>query len=363
MDVSGVDNREESQEASAYPTFGGAAAAGWSDWDGQADLDAMKGGKSGKGKGRPLDCHNCGGDGHPKRICASEPIDLRNPNPNSPKCDNCNGKGHLKAQCTSRGGGKYVVYVPPGKGDKGKGKDWKGKRGGKGAKGKGKGDGSPSQCFKGKGSGLNSVGQEYTDAEWAEWNSWSSWTGDAGGQSTAADATGQQVQSAQSATPLPAPPPAWPWMTGATAQPSQQPQPPQPAANNPYHNVLRSLSGPNLQGPGGAAGYMIRPMSMLNFASSDRIKSGVISSYSDKAYRELIELRADIGMALNRSKDRLGDNGSSAGHKAAGDEPSGTKDVQAVGGDKIKPAQKPVDAVKSEADRVAEFLIRSMAKN
>ena len=31
----------------------------------------MKGSGKGKGDRKPLDCHNCGGDGHPKRLCPS----------------------------------------------------------------------------------------------------------------------------------------------------------------------------------------------------------------------------------------------------------------------------------------------------
>ena len=99
------------------------------------DLNALGKGKS-KGEGKdkkPLDCHNCGGLGHPMRLCTLAPWAKST---GGSTCDNCKGYGHSKSNCPSPGGAKHV---PPNTAT------------GKGAaKGKAKGK---SAYFAGKGSG------------------------------------------------------------------------------------------------------------------------------------------------------------------------------------------------------------------
>ena len=125
----------------------------------------MKGKGKGQGDRRPLDCHNCGGDGHPKRLCPSPEGAKDLP---GDKCNICKGKGHFGRDCTSVGGGKFVSFGKNGKG-KGKGKD-----GGKGAWKGGKGKGGPSQYFHGKGSGgmasVDQSGEWYSAAQWEAWS-------------------------------------------------------------------------------------------------------------------------------------------------------------------------------------------------
>ena len=106
-------------------------------------------GKGEKGKGgdyvkRPLDCHNCGGLGHPSRLCTSAQWAKGS---GGAICSNCKGVGHDKPNYPSPGGAKHV---PP------QARDPKGKGKGKDGKGKGKGKGK-SNYFSGKGSGLVSL--------------------------------------------------------------------------------------------------------------------------------------------------------------------------------------------------------------
>ena len=110
------------------------------------DLDAM-----GKGGKKPLDCWNCLGQGHPSRLCPSQPG--AGEKRQSPQCPTCKGHGHTKEQCTSVGGGAHVQQA-----GKGKGKN-KGKEGGKwgGSKGSWKGKG----WSKGKGISELSANEQY----------------------------------------------------------------------------------------------------------------------------------------------------------------------------------------------------------
>ena len=158
MDVSNV----EAYGAAQAPAYAEAAAY-WPtnaadvptpptpDWE-VHDLDAMRR-KCDKDQGKDkkkLQCHNCGGFGHPFRLCTSVYGAMDKP---GPKCDCCGGVGHVRKDCPSEGGGKYK---PPEKGKGSKGGD----------KGKGKG---LSNYFKGKGSGVSSLEQgEWSPAEWDE---------------------------------------------------------------------------------------------------------------------------------------------------------------------------------------------------
>ena len=208
--------------------FGGESSH-W-DWDSQGcshDLDAMR--MKGKGKGwvgnRVLDCHNCGGEGHPKRLCPS-PV---NPDPNSARCSNCKGLAHSAKDCTSPGGGKFVPF------EKGKGKGDKGKGGGKNQWRPGKGQGGPSKHFFGKGSGGVSSMEEWGQYSTEQWNAWNQQQGwDQGWtqqqqqwsqqqqqqqwsqqqQQQAATGTGGSSAGSQGAKAQGA---AAPWMTGAGA--------------------------------------------------------------------------------------------------------------------------------------------------
>ena len=119
---------------------------------GENDIDALRKGKGGKkGERRQLQCHNCGGLGHPFRLCTSA---YGAKEKQGTKCENCGGYGHNKQSCPSEGGGKYKA---PEKTDKGKGK------------GKGK---EQSRYFQGKGSGMSSLDNEAANYSPAEWNEW-----------------------------------------------------------------------------------------------------------------------------------------------------------------------------------------------
>ena len=189
---------------------------------GGGDLDAMGKGKGwgkGKGQGRVLDCHTCGGLGHPHRLCPS-PWNAKETG--GPLCDICKGFGHKRAECPSKGGGKHT---PKGDG-KGKGKgDGKGK-----GKGKGYGKQTPgmSQYFQGKGSGRNgmsSVDNGYSPAEWAAWEQEQAQWGAQPAQPAATDLMQTQYPSYFSPIAAPAPypqpgasgmqtPMLGPWTTG-----------------------------------------------------------------------------------------------------------------------------------------------------
>ena len=195
-----VGENWESHEDAGGQWFGGQAAQG--DWDAHGgDLDAFQKGK-GKGKGRVLECHKCGGKGHPSYICPSP----ENADPNGPRCSNCKGKGHGPKDCPSKGGGKFV---PPEQRQKGK----KGDNAGKG--GKGQGGAGASKYFHGKGSGVSSVeewGQTQQQPQWsaADWDAWNKqqWTQPQQQQQQG----GQQQASAGQAQP---------WMTGAVVGAAQ----------------------------------------------------------------------------------------------------------------------------------------------
>ena len=161
------------------------------------DLDAMRYGKG--GAKRVLDCHNCGGLGHPSRLCPSPWGSKGKP---GIKCKVCNGIGHMADKCPSQGGG---AYKPPAKGEKG------GKSKGKGKNAKGGGKGEPSRYFQGKGSGVSSFEEEYYSA--SDWMAWMQQQGIASGvgnqamqqpspmTSQAQTQATQQAQAPQSASP------------------------------------------------------------------------------------------------------------------------------------------------------------------
>ena len=106
---------------------------------------------------RKLACHNCGGEGHPFKLCTSQ---WGAKDKGGKPCEVGAGLGHSKANCPSPGGAKYVPR--PAKGD------------GKGKPGKGKGkDGGKWQYFSGKGSGTPLPALEertYSPAEWYAWD-------------------------------------------------------------------------------------------------------------------------------------------------------------------------------------------------
>ena len=91
------------------------------------DLDASgKGRSKGKGKDKkPLDCHNCGGLGHPMRLCTSAQWAKST---GGRTCDNYKGFGLTKSNCPTPGGAKHIPpNIATGKGAakgkvKGKGK-------------------------------------------------------------------------------------------------------------------------------------------------------------------------------------------------------------------------------------------------
>ena len=51
----------------------------------------------------PLECYNCLGVGHPKKIC-STPLGQGKDKAGAETCENCKGKGHGKRAYTSSGG-------------------------------------------------------------------------------------------------------------------------------------------------------------------------------------------------------------------------------------------------------------------
>ena len=230
MDVSAVGGQGAlAADAPSAPTYGGEATpqAPWTyesdrhmqpspyhdpspgPWTevGGSHLDAFGKGKgSGKDRG-PMKCHNCDGESHPFRLCPS--IWGVKDKPNQVVCDTCKGKGHNTSACPSPGGGKHEPKGK-GKGDNGKGDwgkggkgDWKGGKGkGKGYGGKGyggKGDGNQSRYFQGKGSGVASFSDEWSQWSQSDWNAWwpganESWSGGSaapwmtGGSSSASSA-------------------------------------------------------------------------------------------------------------------------------------------------------------------------------
>ena len=169
------------------------------------DIDAMRFGKG--GTERVLDCHNCGGLGHPSRLCPSPWGSKGKP---GMKCKICGGIGHMADKCPSQGGG---AYKPPTKGEKG------GQSKGKGKNTKGGGKGEPSRYFKGKGSGVSSFEEEYYSA--AEWMAWMQQRGTTVG--AASSVSQQQNMMANQSTTQAGQPMrmqqgsqnATPWMVGA----------------------------------------------------------------------------------------------------------------------------------------------------
>ena len=105
MDVDGLEGREQGESPEGEGS------------EDQLHMDAFGKGKS---KGKGLVCYNCGGAGHPSRLCPTKD------NTATHKCHKCNGKGHFARDCTSGEQGK-------GKG-KGTEQGWTGFKGLKGGK-------------------------------------------------------------------------------------------------------------------------------------------------------------------------------------------------------------------------------------
>ena len=130
--------------------------------DGQYPYLSNLGKGKGKGKGG-LVCYNCGGHGHPARLCPSRmPIQ-----PGAVVCHGCGGKGHFADQCASGNGPKGGKGGAPkgqwqgGKGGMPKGQ-WSGGKAGapKGQWSGGKGGASKGQWGKGfKGGQVGSLGE------------------------------------------------------------------------------------------------------------------------------------------------------------------------------------------------------------